>query len=98
MWKNQKCHIFSDSNVLIEGTPQAQLLTKSIVIDGLPPSVEKAVDSLKIPNRSNAYIQDALRTSLLFDAQQERLPKRKVPDRPAYNLPRDYGITESRRK
>lgn len=43
-------------------------------------------------------MQDVVRTSFLFDAQQEKLPIRKVPDRPAYVLPRDYGITEFRRK
>lgn len=98
MWKERKCHIFSDSNVLIEGIRQAQLLTKSIVVDGLPSRVEQTIDSLKVPSRSDAFMQDAVRTSFLFDAQQEKLPKRKVPDRPTFVLPRDYGITEFRRK
>lgn len=77
---------------------QAQLLTKSAVVDGLPAGVEQVIDSVKIPSRSDAFMQDVVRTSFLFDAQQEKLPKRKVPDRPAYVLPRDYGITEFRRK
>lgn len=98
LWKEEKCHTFSDSNVLIDGTRQAQLLTKSIVINGLPSNVEQIIDSLKIPSRADAFMQDVVRTSFLFDAEQELLPKRKVPDRPAFVLPRDYGITEIRRK
>lgn len=98
LWKEQKCHIFGDSNVLIEGMRQAQLLTKSAVVDGLPASVEQVIDSIKIPSRSDAFMQDAVRTSFLFDAQQEKLPIRKVPEKPAYVLPRDYGITDFRRK
>ncbi len=98
LWKEQKCHIFGDSNVLVEGLRQAQLLTKSVVVDGLPSSVDRVIDSTKIPSRSDAFMQDIVRTSFLFDAQQQKLPIRKVPDRPAYVLPREYGITEFRRK
>jgi len=34
--------------------------------------------------------------SHLFDAEQQKLPKRKDPERPAWNFPRDYGITDRR--
>lgn len=98
LWNSKKCHTFGDSNVLVEGMRQAQLLTKSIIIDGLPSSMEQTIDSIKIPSRSDASMQEAVRTSFLFDAQQVKLPIRKVPDRPAFTLPRDYGISESRQQ
>lgn len=36
-------------------------------------------------------------TSNIFDAHQEKLPKRKDPTRPAWVFPRDYGITNCRK-
>lgn len=98
LWNERKCHVFGDTNVLIEGIPQAQLLTKSVVVDGLPASVQQAIDSTQIPGRSDAFMQEMVRTSFLFEAEQEKLPIRRNPEKPAHNLRRDYGITDSRRK
>lgn len=39
----------------------------------------------------------AVYTSNIFDAHQEKLPKRKDPNRPAWVFPRDYGITNARK-
>lgn len=98
LWKDRKCHTYNDSNVLLEGIRQAQLLTKSIAVDGLPSNVEQIIENIKIPAQSDEFMQNAVKDSFLFDAQQEKLAKRKVPDRPAYVLPREYGITDIRRK
>ncbi|KAL1124261.1 hypothetical protein AAG570_002031, partial [Ranatra chinensis] len=38
-----------------------------------------------------------IKSSLLYDAYQEKLPKRTDPERPAWVFPRDYGITDRRR-
>lgn len=98
LWNDEKCHVFGDTNVLVEGLKQAQLLTKSIVVDGLPSQVQKVIDSVKIPKQVDAFMQDVVRNSFMFDAEQIRLPVRKVPDRPAFVLPRDYGISDFRRQ
>lgn len=36
-------------------------------------------------------------TSNVFDAHQEKLPKRKDPARPAWVFPRSFGITNCRK-
>lgn len=36
--------------------------------------------------------------SHMFDAMQVKLPKIRDPERPAWNFPRVYGITDKRRK
>ncbi|XP_037042420.1 39S ribosomal protein L37, mitochondrial [Bradysia coprophila] len=97
LWNERKWFTFCDQNVLVEGMSQAQVLTKSIVVDGLPSSVEQAIDSIKIPGRSDAFMQDMVRFSFLFEAEQQKLPKRRDPDRPAHIFKRDYGITSFRR-
>ncbi|KAG8262659.1 39S ribosomal protein L37, mitochondrial [Homalodisca vitripennis] len=38
-----------------------------------------------------------IKTTCLYDAEQKKLPVRKDPERPAWNFPRDFGITESRK-
>lgn len=98
MWNDRICYTFGDTNLLVEGMQQAQLVTKSMVVDGLPASVQQVIDNVKIPSQSDVFMQDIVRTSFLFQADQEKLPKRRNPDKPMYNFKRDYGITNLRRK
>lgn len=97
-WKEQKCHIFDDTNVLLEGLQQAQVITKTVAINGLPQNLKQLLDSTTIPANTETVVQNSVLSSHVFDAQQEKTAKIKDPNRPAYVLPRVYGITDFRKK
>lgn len=96
-WNDQKCYLFNDSNVLLEGLEQAQVLLKTLVVDRLPNKVEQLLSKSNISDSSDVSVRNAILTSHLFDAEQKKLAIRKDPNRLAYVLPRDYGITDARR-
>lgn len=96
-WKEQKCYTFGDSNVLLEGLEQAQVLLKTLTVDRLPSKVEQLLAKSNVPDSVDMSVRSAILTSNLFDAEQKKLAIRKDPNRPAYVLPRDYGITDARR-
>lgn len=98
MWNTQKCHIFGDTNVLVLGVPQAQLLTKTVCVDGLPEKLQATIDGLEVSRETNTSMKDNIVAAHLFDAQQEKLEKLKDPTRPAWNFPRVHGITRQRKK
>lgn len=43
-------------------------------------------------------MEEAVLASHLLDAEQKKTAIIKVPERPAFVLPRVYGITDSRKK
>ncbi|XP_075147365.1 mitochondrial ribosomal protein L37 [Haematobia irritans] len=90
-------YVYADENVLLEGMPQAQVLTKSILVKGLPEKWLELLDSISIPSGIEHLIPRVVLASYLFDAEQEKLPKVKLSERPGYNLPREYGICQYRR-
>lgn len=95
-WKDEVCLAYRDHNVLQHGTPQAQLLLKTIhVNDELPQQIADKEED--ISDQIHNLIKRTIYTTNIFDAHQELLPKRKDPNRPAWNFPRDYGLTEIRR-
>lgn len=96
-WKKSVCHIFGDTNVPLEGTLQAQHLTKSIVIDDLPKNLDESLKNIKISNNVERNVQHSILASHVLDAEQQKLPIVKIPERPMFVLPRDYGITYPRR-
>lgn len=98
LWKERKCHTYGDANVLLEGLQQAQVITKTVSINGLPPNVNQLLASTKIPSTTETFVQNAILSSHIFDAQQEKTAKIKDPNRPAFVLPRVYGITDFRKK
>nr|XP_050857195.1 39S ribosomal protein L37, mitochondrial [Vespula vulgaris]XP_050857196.1 39S ribosomal protein L37, mitochondrial [Vespula vulgaris] len=95
-WKDKVCLSYKDHNVLQQGLSQAQLLLKTIHIENeLPQQIkEKEMD---LSNDIHHLVERTIYTSNIFDAHQELLPKRKDPDRPAWNFPRDYGVTDLRK-
>lgn len=97
-WNQKTCHIYRDDNVLLEGLSQAQVLTKTITFDELPEKLEESLQKLKIPSNIERSMQQSVLVSHLLDAQQEKTAKVKIPEKPAYTLPRNYGITDSRKK
>ncbi|KAH8358492.1 hypothetical protein KR093_000471 [Drosophila rubida] len=96
-WHLTAGHLFGDSNVLLGGLPQAQVLTNTIEINGFPRQIDEAIVSTQFPKTIDRTVQNLIISSQLLDAQQVKLPKIKLIDRPAYNLPRVYGISHERR-
>lgn len=94
-WHDKAIFTYKDENVLLQGLQQAQILTNSIRIqEGLP---EKYVGS-SLSKEMNSQVKNIILNAHLFDAEQEKLPKLKDPTRPAWNFPREYGITQNRKK
>lgn len=94
-WHDRPVLSYKDNNILLEGLNQAKILTKSIELkEGLPERIVLKDISKKIDNR----VKNIILSSCLFDAEQQKLPKLKDPERPAWNFPRVYGITQNRAK
>ncbi|KAF5272436.1 hypothetical protein FQA39_LY07904 [Lamprigera yunnana] len=92
-WHDKVCHTYKDNNVLIEGLDQAKIITNTVEIhEGLP--VQIVVP--KGPSGLDKSVKEIILNSHLFDSEQEKLPKKKDPERPAWNFPRDFGVTQSR--
>ncbi|XP_030243611.1 39S ribosomal protein L37, mitochondrial [Drosophila navojoa] len=96
-WHTTACHMFKDNNVLLGGLQQAQVLTNTIEINSFPQQIEDAISNGQYSKVVDRNVQNAIFSSHLLDAQQVKLPKIKLIDRPAYNLPRLYGISHERR-
>ncbi|XP_077299713.1 mitochondrial ribosomal protein L37 [Arctopsyche grandis] len=96
-WKERCCHVIKSTDVLVEGLPQALLLTKTVhVSETLPKSIEALVQE-ETPAHIHQHLKTAILKANIFDSEQKKLPKIHDPDRPAFNFPRLYGITAARR-
>lgn len=98
LWKAEPAYVYGDTNVLLEGVRQAQSLLNTAVYDDLPLKVEEKLEQTKITTQLDRSMQQAVLSALVFDTEQVKNAIVKVPDRPAYKLPRTYGISEGRRK
>ncbi|XP_030382460.1 39S ribosomal protein L37, mitochondrial isoform X2 [Scaptodrosophila lebanonensis] len=96
-WHNETCRNYSDSNVLLGGLAQAQVLTNTIEIRRFPRQIENAIENQQIPSAVDRRIRNAILDSHVFHALQTKLPKTKLVDRPAFNIPRTYGIASESR-
>ncbi|KAF7998248.1 hypothetical protein HCN44_009646 [Aphidius gifuensis] len=94
-WHDKYCWQFDDHELLVQGTDQAQLLTKTILIkDSMPDKLETIMSNdCQTTNVIDSFVEKTIKTSTIFDAEQKKLPKLKDPTRPAWNFPRVYGIT-----
>ncbi|CAG5100383.1 Similar to MRPL37: 39S ribosomal protein L37 [Cotesia congregata] len=95
-WKERPCFKLNTNDLLVMGTDQAQVLTKTLLVkEGLPDKIEGLIkdNSKEVDNIVKRIIQ----TSNIFDTHQEKLPIKKDPARPAWNFPRDYGLTDIRK-
>lgn len=97
LWNTDKCYKYCDSHALIQGMAQAQVLTKTIVVNELPEVIADSVQNMKISTRVDRFAKTAILTANVFDSEQKKLAKIKDPLRPAFNFPRVYGITDTRR-
>lgn len=98
LYKERKCHLYGDTNVLVEGVAQAQVLTKTLVVPSLPEKLQKIVDGIEVSPESDLYMKNAILSAHLFDAQQVKLPRPKDPLRPAWKFSREYGIEAARKQ
>lgn len=98
MWNSRTCHIFGDKNVLITGKKQAQVLTKTLLVNELPDCLQKLANNVNISNDTEIQIKNSILFAHLFEAHQEKLAKRKHPEKKMWVFPRDYGITDQRKK
>ncbi|XP_068894590.1 large ribosomal subunit protein mL37 [Tenebrio molitor] len=91
-WHDRVLLTYKDHNVLLEGLTQAKILTNAVELkQGLPDRIV-----LKDSKEFDKRVKDIILTSHVFDAQQVTLPKVKDPNRPAWNFPRSYGISQER--
>ncbi|XP_055595416.1 39S ribosomal protein L37, mitochondrial [Uranotaenia lowii] len=97
LYKQEACYQYSDSNVLLEGVRQAQVLLNTIVYEELPSKYEERIEKLKIPTQLDRSMQQSVLAALVFDAEQVKTAKIKDPERPAYTFPRVYGISDQRK-
>ncbi|CAH0690182.1 unnamed protein product [Spodoptera exigua] len=96
-YKEQPCFTLRNTNVLLEGISQAQVLTKTIIAENkLPPKIEELAE-VPAPSAIHENIKKAILSANVFDCEQKKLSKIKDPERPAYNFPRVLGITDRRR-
>lgn len=97
-YKDRPCYTLKNTNVLLEGISQAQVLTKTIIAeDKLPPKIEELAE-VQAPKSVHDNVKKSILSANVFDCEQKKLPKIKDPQRPAYNFPRILGITDRRRK
>lgn len=90
--------MYGDSNVLLQDIAQAQVLLKTVVFDQFPEKVEEMIQNLKLPSDVERSMQQATLVSHLLDAEQKKTAKIVNPLRPMRPYPRNYGITEARKK
>ena len=97
-YNSRQCHLYGDANVLVQGVQQAQVLTKTLVFDEFPDKVTESIENVKLPADIERSMQQSVLVSHLLDAQQQKTAIIKIPDRPAFVTPRNFGITDSRKK
>lgn len=87
--------VYRGRNLLL-GQQQAQAITNTILAgEGLPEQVT-ALDGLERLRNQDELVTDVIKTSLMFDATQEKLGKVIDVTRLGLSQPREYGIPEAR--
>lgn len=74
------------------------MLLQTIVLNELPERVEEVFQNTKLPNAIERSMQQSVLVSHLLDAEQQKTAKVINPMRPMRPYPRNYGITEPRKK
>lgn len=90
---------YKDHNVLLEGLEQAKLLTNTIEPSSekvLPSQLTNLIGAVSHPNQDK-LVKRCINASLVYEAEQVKLPIRKDPERPAWIFARDYGISDKRK-
>lgn len=97
LWKQKICYICHTSTQLLEGLPQAQFLTNTIVFNGLPERIQKLFGAAEQPDQDE-LVKRCILLSHVLDGYQDALPLKKSPVYPHKDInPREYGIPLHRR-
>lgn len=92
--------MFGDTDVLVYGMSQAQVLTNTSLFNAFPNEIEKKISNLKLPTAIERSMNQSVLVSHLLDAEQvkhhERFPV--SPDKPKHLQPRHYQISDERKK
>lgn len=97
-YKAKGVHLYGDSNVLVSGISQAQVLTNTLAFKELPRKYEDMFVNIKVPSDVERSMQQSVLVSHLLDAEQKKTAKIVNPLRPMRPFPRNYGITDARKK
>lgn len=97
-FKETPLYVYNDSNVLVQGIPQAQVLLKTLAFDKLPDTIMETFTNQKLPADIERSMHQSVLVSHLLDAEQKKTVKIVNPLRPMRPYPRNYGITEQRKK
>lgn len=91
--------MYGDSNALLLGMSQAQILLNTLKVQGYPEKIEDQLKNLKIPTSVEKAMYQSVMSACLFDPEQVKLGhKIKDAERPAFVFPRLFGISDLRRK
>ncbi|KAL1460784.1 hypothetical protein WDU94_012734 [Cyamophila willieti] len=97
-FKPTSCFMFGDTNVPVEGLDQAKVLTNTVEVEqDLPEQILKLKQENPVSDMIHKIVQKSLLSALVYDGVQDKLPLEKDPNRPAFRLPRTYGITDYRK-
>ncbi|CRL07427.1 CLUMA_CG020397, isoform A [Clunio marinus] len=96
-YNEKPIYLYGDSNVLVEGTVQAQKLLKTLKFDRFPDQIEKNFENTKLPTNIERSFQQSVLVSHLLDGEQQKLAKKMNPLRPMRPFPLEYGITDARK-
>jgi len=96
-YKEIPLYLYNDSNVLVQGIPQAQVLLKTLVFDKLPDTIMETFTNQKLPTDIERSMHQSVLVSHLLDAEQQKTAKIVNPLRPMRPYPRNWGITEQRK-
>lgn len=96
-YHEEPCLTYKDHNVLLEGYRQAKILTNTVEINSEVLPLQQDVSLEQELPLQDKLVKRCIKSSLMYDATQEKLPKRHDPSREAWIFPRDYGITDKRR-
>lgn len=84
--------------MLINGVKQTQVLLNTLAFNELPERIEDTFKDVKLSSGLERSMQQSVLVSHLLDAEQQKTAKIVNPLRPMRPYPRNYGITEARKK
>ncbi|CAG0886596.1 unnamed protein product [Darwinula stevensoni] len=95
-WQERTAKVYNQQSTLLEGLPQAQRLTRSIILGDLPQRLQQVIGKKEIVDQ-DLLVQRCVRQSGMMDATQVKLPH--LPDPLVYgiNKRREYGIPIDRK-
>ncbi|XP_017891628.1 39S ribosomal protein L37, mitochondrial [Ceratina calcarata] len=95
--ENSKTYLMiGDLYTLQEGVQQASLLTKTVQVeDKLPKKVTDLITD--VPCNIDTLVERFVRSSVIYDPEQVKLPKIKDPERPSWVYPRVFGLSSTRK-